>query len=168
MPHQVLKASVKGSTGDLAKITAKLLTVPTSTPGQQINILSISAGEATIPASNGDPAQEYGVVSMILSPDDPTTTSNVIAALTNFPLGGTRKVRHVDAYPLVHVELANVPGSLGAAADAIGDLNIMSVISMGNVAETAHVALAFNAGDETTATDRLTAAGIVVHPPEPD
>jgi len=166
MPHQVIKASVKGSTGDLAKITAKLATVPTTIPGKKINILSISAGEVTIPASGGNPAQEFGVISMILDPDDPTTTGNVVTALTNFSLGGTpaRKVEHVDVYPLLHVELADVPGSLGDAATAIGDLNIMSAISMGSIVGTAYVALAFNPGDEDTARDRLTQAGIIVHP----
>jgi hypothetical protein len=162
MPHQVLKASVKGSTGDLAKITARLATVATPTPGQKINILSISAGEVTIPGSGGDPDQEYGVISLILDPDDATTTGNVITALTGFSLGGVRKVEHVDVYPLVHVELEDVPGQLELAANAIGNLNILSVHSMGTVAEIAHVGFAFDANDEATARTNLTQAGFTV------
>jgi len=162
MPHQVVKASVKGSTGDLQKITAALAQVATPTPGQKINILSISGGEAVIPVSGGG-TQGFGVISMILDPDDPTTTANVITALTNLPLGGARHVEHVDAYPLVHIELANLPGQLDGAVTAIGDLNILSVHSMGTVVETAHVGLAFDPVDEPTARARLTAAGIIVH-----
>lgn len=167
MPHQVLKASVKGSTGDLAKITTKLKSL-TASNGQKINILSISAGEVTIPASGATPAQEYGVVSMILDPDDLATTNTIVTALTNLPLSTPpapeRKIEHVDVYPLVHVELADVPGSLDAAATAIGDINIMSVHSMGTVVGAAHVAFAFDSADEDTARDRLTTAGIIVHP----
>ena len=165
MPHQVLKASVKGSTGDLAKITAKLKTLQAAN-GAPINILSISAGEVTIPASGGNPAQEYGVVSMVLDPDDAATTTTIVNALTNLPLNAanTRKIEHVDVYPLVHIELENIPGTLDDAAAAVGNLNIMSVMSLGTVAETAHVGLAFNPGDEATAVTRLTNAGIVVHP----
>ena len=169
MPHQVLKASVKGSTGDLAKITKKLATVQPTPPATKINILSISAGEVTIPGTGGNPDEEYGVISLILDPDDGPTTDAVIAALTGLALNDpgqpARKVEHVYVYPLVHAELADVPGTLEAAATAIGDLNIMSVHSMGTIAGAAHVGFAFKQGDNTLAATRLTGAGIVVHPP---
>ena len=163
MPHQVVKASVKGSTGDLAKITAKLAQVATPTAGQKINILSISGGEGIVPVSGGA-AQEFGVIWIILDPDDPTTTANVITALTNLPLGGVRKIEHVNVYPLVHIELADQPGQLQTAVEAIGDLNIMSVHSMGTVVGASHVGLAFEVADEATARSRLIGAGVIVHP----
>jgi hypothetical protein len=142
MPHQVVKASVHGSTGDLAKITDALQTVNTSVAGQKVNILSISAGEAAIPTSAGG-MDEFGVVSMILDPDDDVTMANVKAKLTNLPLGGSRKVEHVDVYPIVHIELPDKPGELKKALDFVGARNILSVISMGSLVGSSHVALAF-------------------------
>jgi len=54
MPHQVVKCSVRGSVGDLAKITAAL-------EAEGYNILAISASEVN----------HVGMLAMVFDPDLP-------------------------------------------------------------------------------------------------
>ncbi|MFL5725064.1 MAG: hypothetical protein ACJ765_04385 [Chloroflexota bacterium] len=160
MPHQVLKMTVKGSKGDLAKITAALKAV-TGPNGQKVNILAIGGGESA-KVNN----IELGVITMVLEPDEPPMDGLILNAVRNVDLGNGRRVEHVDTFPNVHVELEDVPGSLSGALEALpATLNIVSVLSMGSVLGTAHVGLAFeSAADESTARTALANAGVVIHP----
>ena len=51
MPHQVIKATVKGSKGDLARITAALKNV-TGPNGEKVNILHMGGGESSVVRRN--------------------------------------------------------------------------------------------------------------------
>ena len=149
MPHQVLKAAVKGSTGDLAKITAVVKSF-------DINILAIGGGEGM--TVDG----EVGVVSMIIEPDE--ETSDLEQALNDLDLGGGRRLADLEVIPNVHIALANEVGELSRALEAIGDINIRAIVSLGDLLGESHVGLGFAAGDLATAVDRLTDAEIKIIP----
>ena len=68
MPHQVVKASVHGSVGDLARITGLVKDL-------ELNILAIGGGEAV----TGD--SEVGVIAMIIEPDGEAKTAELVDAL---------------------------------------------------------------------------------------
>jgi hypothetical protein len=149
MPHQVLKAAVKGSTGDLAKITAVVKSF-------DINILAIGGGEGM--TVDG----EVGVVSMIIEPDE--DTSDLERALNDLDLGEGRHLADLEVIPNVHIALVNEVGELSRALEAIGDINIRAIVSLGDFLGESHVALGFAAGDLATAIDRLTDAEIKIIP----
>ena len=149
MPHQVTKAEVRGSAGDLAKITGVVKSLG-------INILAIGGGEA--PLDDG----EVGVISMILEPDEDLT--ELQEQLNDLDLGGGRHLADLEVIPNVHIALANEVGELNRALVAIGDLNIRAIVSLGDFLGESHVALGFASGDDATAVSRLKAAGIKIIP----
>lgn len=150
MPHQVTKAAVKGSTGDLAKITGVVKSLG-------INILAIGGGESM--TRDG----EVGVVSMILEPDE--DLSELVEALGELDLGG-HGLEDLEVIPNVHIALANEVGELNRALEAIGDINIRAIVSLGDFLGESHVALGFASGDLATAVGRLTDAEIKIIPAE--
>jgi hypothetical protein len=153
MPHQVVKASVHGSVGDLAKITEVVMNL-------ELNILAIGGGEA--PTDDG----EIGIVSMIIEPDDETSTANLVTQLRALQLDGNRSLADVEVIPNIHIALANKVGELNHAVTAIGNINIRAIVSLGDFLGESHVALGFADGDVATAQQRLTDAGIKIVPHE--
>lgn len=154
MPHQVVKAAVHGSVGDLAKITGVVKDL-------QLNILAIGGGEA--PAADDG---EMGIVSMIIEPDDPDTTDTLVARLGALQLDGGRSLADVEVIRNVHLALANEVGELNRALVAIGNVNIRAIVSLGDFLGESHVALGFADGDLPTVIQRLTDAGIKIVPAE--
>jgi hypothetical protein len=161
MPHQVVKATVKGSKGDLARITAALKNI-TGPNNEKVNILHIGGGESSV--VNGI---ELGVITMILEPDEPPMDGLILNAIRTVNLGNGRLVEHVDTFPNVHVSLLDAPGSLNAALDAIeaANINVLTVLSMGASGGVSDVGLGFaNAADESAARTALTGVNVIVHP----
>lgn len=161
MPHQVVKATVKGSQGDLAKITAALKAI-TGPHNEKVNILHIGGGESSI--VNGI---ELGVITMILEPDEPPMDGLILNAIRAVDLGGGRHVENVDTFPNVHVSLLDAPGSLNAALAAIdaANVNILTVLTMGSGGGVSDVGLGFaTAADEAAARTALTGVNVIVHP----
>ena len=77
------------------------------------------------------------------------------------------------AFTIVRVELDDEPGSLGRAAEAVGeDINIYGVLVRKPHGNRAVVDLGFRPGDADTAVDLLRGAGFTAdrkhHPHEPD
>lgn len=169
MPHQVFKATVKGSKGDLAHITKAIHGVTKAGTSQKVNIRYIAAGESSV--VNGI---ELGVVTMILEPDDADWRTLIIDAILAEPLdpgpgGAVRHVEDVQTFPNVQITLLDAPGSLNAALVPLSaaNLNMVSVIPMGSAPGVQSVGLAFEteaaAGDARTA---LGSANVIVHPEE--
>jgi len=108
MPHQVVKCSVRGSVGDLAKITAAL----------EADGLTSSP-----PARRGEPPRDHRHA-LRSGPDKirrsfrPSRTSS---------LGPGRTPEDVEAFPDVHILLNDAPGQLRRAVEALGDINIETV-----------------------------------------
>jgi hypothetical protein len=156
MPHQVTKATARGSQGDLARIAGELAKL-------KVNIIAIGGGEGVLHnGAAGD--QEVGVISMILEPDDGPMTAKIKAALTGLSLGGNRKLEDVEFHPNIHVQLDDKPGELKKALDAVKGMNIRSVISMGTLWGVANVGLGFSEADHVNAEAKLKAKGIKVVP----
>jgi hypothetical protein len=151
MPHQVVKATVKGSKGDLAKITGVVKSL-------RLNILAIGGGEGV--TDDG----EVGVISMVIEPDEDTT--ELEAALNDLELDNGRRLANVEVIPNIHIALANDVGELNRAAAAIGDVNIRAIVSLGDFLGESHVAFGFAPGDVETAERRLRDAGIKIVPHE--
>ena len=144
MPHQVVKASVHGSVGDLAKITGVVKDLG-------LNILAIGGGEAV--TDDG----EVGVISMIIEPDDATTTENLSTQLQSLELDGGRRLANVEVLHHIHLALANEIGALNGAVAAIGNINIRAIISLGDLLGESHVGLGFaedDVGDGRAETQR--------------
>ena len=104
MPHQVVKASVHGSVGDLAKITELIKNL-------QLNILAIGGGEAV--TDDG----EVGVISMIIEPDGEAKTNELVDALRDLELDDDRRIANVEVLRNIHIALANKIGELNRAVD---------------------------------------------------
>ena len=153
MPHQVVKASVHGSVGDLARITEVVKNL-------ELNILAIGGGEAV--TDDG----EVGVISMIIEPDDEATTDELVSQLRALQLDNNRGLSDLEVLPNIHIALANDVGELNRAVTAIGDINIRAIVSLGDFLGESHVALGFAEGDVATAEQRLTDAGVKVVPHE--
>ena len=153
MPHQVVKASVHGSVGDLAKITGLIKDL-------QLNILAIGGGEAV--TDDG----EVGVISMIIEPDGEAKTNELVDALRDLELDDDRRLANVEVLRNIHIALANEIGELNRAVTAIGNRNIRAIVSMGDFLGESHVGLGFAEADVSTAIQRLTDAGIKIVPSE--
>src|SRR5262245_36931141 len=161
MPHQIIKATVKGSKGDLAHIAAALKAV-TGPNGEKVSIRHIGGGESSV--VNGI---ELGVITMIVEPDEGPMTNLILDAIRNAPLDNGRHVEHVDTFPNVHVTLLDAPGTLSSALDAIAgaNVNVLTVLTMGSAAGVADVGLGFeNAADAAAATQALSGVNVIVHP----
>jgi hypothetical protein len=163
VPHQVVKATVKGSKGDLAKITLALKDI-IGPNGEKVNILYIGGGESSI--VNG---VELGVITMIVEPDEGAMGPLILNAIRNAPLDPGHTLEHVDTYPNVHVSLLNSTGSLNAALDAVAqaDLNVLSVLTMGSAGSISDVGLGFEDDDTANAARAaLSSVNVIVHPAE--
>jgi hypothetical protein len=149
MPHQVTKATARGSQGDLAKIADALrnLTPP-------VNIIAIGGGEGVLKNKNGS-TTEVGVISMILEPDDGPNSAKIRTALTDLKLGKGRTLEDVEQFPNIHIQIDDKPGELKKALDAVAGLNIRSVLSMGTLMGTANVGLGFSETDRPRAEKKL-------------
>jgi len=158
MPHQVTKATARGSQGDLAKIAEKLQGLK-----PPVNIVAIGGGEGVLKNKDGT-TTEVGVISMILEPDDGPASSKILAALKGLQLGPKRKLEHVEQFPNIHVQIDDKPGELKKALDAVAGLNIRSVLSMGTLHGSANVGLGFSETDHPKAEKKLKARGIKVVP----
>ena len=153
MPHQVVKASVLGSVGDLAKITGVVKDL-------QLNILAIGGGEAV----TGD--GEVGVISMIIEPDGEAKTAELVDALQTLELDNGRRLANVEVLRNIHIALTNEIGELNSAVTAIGDRNIRAIVSLGDFLGESHVGLGFAQADVSTVIQRLTDEGIKIVPSE--
>ncbi len=153
MPHQVVKASVFGSVGDLAKITGVVKDL-------QLNILAIGGGEAV----TGD--GEVGVISMIIEPDGEAKTAELVDALQTLELDNGRRLANVEVLRNIHIALTNEIGELNRAVTAIGDRNIRAIVSLGDFLGESHVGLGFAQADVSTVIQRLTDEGIKIVPSE--
>jgi hypothetical protein len=153
MPHQVIKSSAVGSIGDLAKITGVVKDL-------ELNILAIGGGETV--TDNG----EVGVISMLIEPDDETTTANLVDALRDLVLDDAtdRHLADVEVLPNIHIALSNDIGELNRAAVAIDDINIRAIVFLGDLLGESHVALGFADGDVDEAERRLADAGVKIVP----
>jgi hypothetical protein len=82
--------------------------------------------------------------------------------------------RHVPwlSFANVTVELEDVPGSLGRAAEAVGEINVYSVLVLKPHGNRAVVGLGFRPSEADEAVSRLQGAGYTAerghHPDEPD
>jgi hypothetical protein len=163
MPHQVVKATVRGSKGDLAHITQAIRDY-TGPGGEKVNIRYLAASESS-PVGG----IELGVITMILDPDEGAVGQGVLDAIRNAPLDNGRHVEHVDTYPNVHITLLDSPGSLNDALAPLtaANLNIISALSMGGGSGVADVGLGFaTQADADAATTALGTANVIIHPPD--
>jgi hypothetical protein len=144
MPHQVVKAAVRGSVGDLARITQAL-------ENEGYNILAIGASEVN----------HVGLIALLFDPDT-DRIPGIIEAIRNAPLDGGRHPEDVEAFPDVHILLNDAPGQLRRAAEALGDINIETVVSIDKQQGKARVSLGFQPGDLDEALSRLQAAHIPI------
>jgi hypothetical protein len=148
MPHQVVKCSVTGSVGDLAKITDAI-------EKMNINIVGIGGAETAVPPSH------VGVIALLLDPDK-DNMDTILATLRNLELDTHgRRPQNVEAIPDIQVLLDDTPGQLKKAAEAVGDINIETVISLGTRGNKAVVSLGFQPDKWSDARNRLTNAADV-------
>jgi hypothetical protein len=145
MPHQVVKAAVRGSVGDLAKITLALET-------EGYNILAAAAGEVN----------HVGIIAMLFDPDV-DRIPGIVETIRGVQLGPGRTPEDVEALPDVHILLNDAPGQLRRAAEALGDINIETVVTIDKQQGKARVSLGFQPGDFDEAVNRLRAAHIPIH-----
>jgi len=146
MPHQVVKCSVRGSVGDLAKITAAL-------EADGFNILAAGGGEVN----------HLGIIAMLFDPDVDKIPA-IVQTIQNVQLGPGRTPEDVEAFPDVHILLNDAPGQLRRAVEALGDINIETVVSIDKQpGNKARVSLGFQPGDFDEAVRRLRAAHIPIH-----
>lgn len=145
MPHQVVKCSVRGSVGDLAKITRDL-------EAAGYNILAISASEVN----------HVGMLAMVFDPDEDVDA--IVDTVRKADLGGNRTPVDVGRVPDIHILLPNTPGQLRRAAEALGDINIETVVTIDKQpGNKARVSLGFQDADLAQAEQRLRDAGIQIH-----
>jgi acetolactate synthase small subunit len=153
MPHQVVKAAVRGSVGDLARITQAL-------EAAGLNIVAIGGGETPIQPGH------IGIVAFLLSPDK-DRIPEILETVRNVVLDPqtNRRPEDVAAFPDVHILLNDTPGQLRRATEALEGINIETVISVDKQpGNRARVSLGFK--DEQTlnqAIQRLQAANIQIH-----
>ena len=150
MPHQVVKAAVRGSVGDLARITQAL-------EDADINIVAIGGAETL-----NDPGH-VGIIALLLEPDK-DRIPDILEIIRGVDLDGGRKPENVEAFPDVHILLNDAPGQLRRAAEALAGINIESVVSIDKQGNRARVSLGFK--DDATlrqAIERLRAANIPIH-----
>ena len=145
MPHQVVKAAVRGSVGDLARITAAL-------EAAGYNILAAAAGEVN----------HVGIIAMLFDPDV-DKIPGIVDTIRGVQLGPGRTPEDVEALPDVHILLNDAPGQLRRAAEAVGDINIETVVSIDKQQGKARVSLGFQPGDFDEAVKRLRDAHIPIH-----
>jgi hypothetical protein len=148
MPHQVVKCSVTGSVGDLAKITRAL-------EAEGYNILAVGGAEVN----------HVGIIAMLFDPDADKVQGIVdtISGVVLDPQTG-RKPQDVEALPDVHILLNNAPGQLRRAAEALGDINIETIVSIDSQpGNRARLSLGFQQGDYDEAVARLKAGHISIH-----
>jgi hypothetical protein len=140
MPHQVVKCAVTGSVGDLAKITRAL-------EDKHINILAVGGAEVG----------HQGIIALLLEPDK-NNMPDILDTVSNVVLDAQtgRRPENVEALPDVHILLNDTPGQLRRAAEALGDVNIETVISVDKQP-------GFRQEDYDTAVARLEAAHIQIH-----
>jgi hypothetical protein len=147
MPHQVVKCSVRGSVGDLAKITAAL-------EAEGYNILAIGASEVN----------HVGMLALIFDPDQDIGAIADTVRGVDLDVAGNRRPEDVGTFPDVHILLNDTPGQLRRAAEAVGDINIETIVSIDKMQGKARVSLSFE--DDATlaeAVRRLRAAHIQIH-----
>src|SRR5262245_2701246 len=111
MPHVVVKSMVAGSVGDLARITAAL-------EAKGYNILAVGGAEVN----------HTGIIAMLFDPDK-GKVDDIVSTIQGVELDGGRRPSNVEAFPDVHILLNNAPGQLRRAAEALGDINIETVVS---------------------------------------
>ena len=148
MPHQVVKCSVQGSIGDLAKITRAL-------EDEGYNILAVGGAEVN----------HLGIIAMLFDPDM-VEIPGIVATISGVVLDPQtgRTPQDVEALPDVHILLNNAPGQLRRAAEALGDINIETIVSVDSQpGNRARVSLGFQPGDYDEALARLRAAHIPIH-----
>jgi hypothetical protein len=106
-----------------------------------------------------------GPLSLVLREDDRAAMDKFEAVCTEL------KVPWLS-FANVSVELDDVPGALGLAADAVGDINIFGVLVRNPHGKKAVVDLGFEEGEADEAVKRLRAAKFTAHrkrhPGEPD
>ena len=126
---------------------------------------ALGAADLDIETIGGAEWQHNGVLGLILRNDDR-------AGMERFE--GVCHEHHVPwlSFANVAVELDDRPGSLGAAADAVGDINIYSVLVRKPHGNRAVVELGFRPSEADEAVARLEAARLRAekkqHPDEPD
>lgn len=146
MPHQVVKCSVRGSVGDLAKITAAL-------EREGYNILATGGGEVN----------HLGIIALLFDPDT-TQIPGIIQTIQGVELGPGRRPEDVEAFPDVHILLNDAPGQLRRAVEALGDINIETIVTIDKQpGNRTRVSLGFQPGDFDEAVRRLRAAHIPIH-----
>ena len=106
MPHQVTKATARGSQGDLAKIADALHKLK-----PPVNIVAIGGGEGVLNNANGTKT-EVGVISMILEPDDGATSDKILTTLRGLTLPSGKKLEDVEQFPNIHIQIDDKPGEL--------------------------------------------------------
>ena len=112
MPHQVVKDAGSGIVGDLAKITRAL-------EDEGYNILAAAAGEVN----------HVGIIAMLFDPDV-DKIPGIVETIQKADLGAGRTPEDVEALPDVHILLNDTPGQLRRAAEALGDINIETVVTI--------------------------------------
>ena len=147
MPHQVTKATARGSQGDLAKIADALHKLK-----PPVNIVAIGGGEGVLNNANGTKT-EVGVISMILEPDDGATSDKILTTLRGLTLPSGKKLEDVEQFPNIHIQIDDKPGELKKALDALTGINIRSVLSMGTFMGTANVGLGVAETDQRECRD---------------
>jgi hypothetical protein len=146
MPHQVVKCSVQGSVGDLANITRAL-------EAKGYNILAVGGAEVN----------HVGIIALLFDPDVDRIPA-IVETIRTAPLDGGRTPDSVEALPDVHILLNDAPGQLRQAAEALGDINIETVVSIDKQpGNKARLSLGFQPGDFDEALNRLRAAHIPIH-----
>lgn len=126
---------------------------------------ALGDADLDIEAIGGAEWAHDGPLSLILREDNRAAMDRFEAVCTQL---------HVPwkSFANVSVELDDVPGSLGLAAEAIGDINIFGVLVRKPRGNKAVVDLGFEDGDADEAVKRLRAAGFTAtrrhHPHEPD
>ena len=158
MPHQVTKATARGSQGDLAKIADALHKLK-----PPVNIVAIGGGEGVLNNANGTKT-EVGVISMILEPDDGATSDKILTTLRGLTLPSGKKLEDVEQFPNIHIQIDDKPGELKKALDALTGINIRSVLSMGTFMGTANVGLGVAETDHENAEMKLKDKRIKVVP----
>jgi ACT domain-containing protein len=102
------------------------------------------------------------MLAMVFDPDeDPDAIADTVR---NADLGGGRTPVDVDHVPDIHVLLPNTPGQLRRAAEALGDINIETVVTIDKQpGNRARVSLGFEDAKLALAEERLRTAGIQIH-----
>ena len=143
MPHQVVKVAVRGSVGDLARITDLLEEL-------DVNIVGLGGAETAVPPSH------VGIIALILEPDE-DNMSTILGRLRSLVLdeNTNRRPERVDALPDVQIRLDDTPGQLKKAARALEGINIETVVTLPKHGNKAVVSLGFQPNTYEQAKERL-------------